>query len=108
MTAWFQSVQGAVTFLSPLTECLSSVFTLVAHATVTLCDFRLNSSPGLSQNTPNRPGSRAFLLRVISSFLNTLDFNSYKDQEHISLVSPCFVGRLRRECGQLALCILGE
>lgn len=108
MTAWFPSVQGVVTFLSPLTECLNSVFTLAAHGTVTLRDIRLNSSRGPSQNTPNRPGSGAFLLRVISSFLNTLDFNSYKDQERISLVCPCFAGKLRRETGQLALCILGE
>lgn len=92
MTAWFQSVQGAVTFLSPLTECLNSVFTLVAHATVTLCDIRLNSSPGLCQNIPNRPGSGAFSLRVISSLLDTLDLNSYKDQEHISSVCPIFGG----------------
>lgn len=52
--------------------------TLRTLATMTSSDIRLNSFPGLSQHIPNSPGS---LLRAISTFVNTLDFNSCKTQD---------------------------
>lgn len=51
---------------------------LVAHATVASSDIRLNSSPGLSQDISDRPGS---LLRAISTSVNTLGFNSCETQD---------------------------
>lgn len=54
------------------------MLTLTALATMTSSDIRMNSSPGLSQHIPNSLGS---LLRAISTFVNTLDFNSCKTQD---------------------------